>query len=87
MESAGRGKCFRKILVKGLPGSFRTAAIIINEGIYVLDRRVIDLARPAESFGGNMDGDASRLTEAACPAPAPKDQQIHPDHYLAPGPL
>lgn len=70
MESASRGKYFRKILIKGLPGSFRTAAIIINEGIYVLDRRVIDLARPAESFGGNMDGVASPLTEAARVAPA-----------------
>jgi methyl-accepting chemotaxis protein len=78
MESASRGKFFRKILVKGLPGSFRTAAIIINEGIYVVDRRVIDLARLAESFGGTMDGIAGPLTEAARVAPAPEGHQDSP---------
>lgn len=65
MEYASAGKCFRKILVKGLPGSFRRAAVIINEGAYVLDRKVAELASLAESFGAKMDRVARSLAEAA----------------------
>lgn len=54
-----------QIVVKGLPGSFRASAVIINEGTYILDRRVAELAGLAESFGAKMDVIASSLSDAA----------------------
>ncbi|UTD26151.1 methyl-accepting chemotaxis protein [Bradyrhizobium sp. WD16] len=65
MDYASQGKCFRKILVRGLPGSFRRSAVIINKGTDTLNQRVVEIAALATSFGGNMDQVASGLARAA----------------------
>ena len=56
MEYVSRGKCFRKVVARGLPGSFRAGAAIINAGTDAMDRKVRDLAsiieRGAEVLGG-----------------------------------
>jgi methyl-accepting chemotaxis protein len=65
MEYVGRGKCFRKVLVRGLPGSFRSGAIVINGGTDAMDHKVRDLARVAQGFGTNMDRVAATLASAA----------------------
>jgi methyl-accepting chemotaxis protein len=65
VDYVSRGKCFRKVLVRGLPGSFRNGAAMINTATDVMDKRVRELARMAESFGGSMDGVAKTLAGAA----------------------
>ena len=44
MEAVSRGKTFRKILERGLPGSFRRAATINNAGTESLGKRVAEIA-------------------------------------------
>ena len=65
MEYVSRGKTFRKVLLRGLPGSFRNGATVINGGVEAMDRRVLDLATKAKAFGDNMDGVAKELALAA----------------------
>jgi methyl-accepting chemotaxis protein len=65
MEYVSRGKTFRKVLVRGLPGSFRTGAIVINAGVDAMDRRVRQLAAAAQGFGATMDQVAQTLGAAA----------------------
>ncbi|WP_374384860.1 methyl-accepting chemotaxis protein [Dongia sp.] len=65
MEYAGQGKTFRKVLTRGLPGSFRTAAEVINAGTEAMDRRMREIAGLAQGFGSSMDGVARNLAEAA----------------------
>src|SRR6266702_3687546 len=65
MEYLSRGKRFRKVLVRGLPGSFRSGATIINAGTDALDHQVHALARVSQGFGGSMDSVARELAAAA----------------------
>jgi methyl-accepting chemotaxis protein len=65
MEYASQGKTFRKVLTRGLPGAFKNGAEIINTGTAAMDRRVQELARFAQEFGGKMDEVVSTLTTAA----------------------
>jgi methyl-accepting chemotaxis protein len=65
MEYVSRGKTFRKVLTRGLPGSFRNGAIVINAGTESMDRRVRELAIVAQGFGNSMDRVAKSLAEAA----------------------
>ena len=65
MEYVSRGKCFRKVLTRGLPGSFRNGAVVINAGTDAMDRRVRDLARIAQGFGASMDTVAKTLASSA----------------------
>jgi len=65
MEYVSRGKTFRKVLTRGLPGSFRNGAIVINAGTDAMDRRVRELAVVARNFGGSMDKVAKTLAQAA----------------------
>jgi methyl-accepting chemotaxis protein len=65
MEYISRGKFFRKVLVRGLPRSFRGGATVINAGIDAMDRRVRDLADVAQGFGSCMDSVARELDAAA----------------------
>jgi methyl-accepting chemotaxis protein len=65
MEYVSRGKTFRKVLTRGLPGSFRNGAIVINAGTDSMDRRVRELAGLAETFGNSMGNVAQALAEAA----------------------
>ncbi len=65
MEYASRGKTFRKVLTRGLPGSFRNGAEVINAGTASMDRRMQELARLAQGFGVSMDGVSQSLAKAA----------------------
>ena len=65
MEYVSRGKFFRKVLVRGLPKSFRAGATVINAGIDAMDRKVRDLAEVAQKFGSSMDLVARELDAAA----------------------
>jgi methyl-accepting chemotaxis protein len=65
MEYVSRGKCFRKVLTRGLPGAFKNGAVTINAGTDAMDQRVRKLARMAEAFGAMMDGVAHSLSKAA----------------------
>ena len=65
MEYASRGKHFRKILARGLPGSFRRSAVVINAGTDSLGRRVVEIADLAKQFGTHLDGVAGTLMGAA----------------------
>jgi methyl-accepting chemotaxis protein len=65
MEYVSRGKTFRKVLTRGLPGSFRNGAIVINAGTESMERRVRELAVVAQTFGNSMDNVAKSLAQAA----------------------
>ena len=65
MDYASRGKYFRKILVRGLPGSFRHSATVINAGTDSLARRVVDVADLSRQFGTHLDQVAGSLMTAA----------------------
>jgi methyl-accepting chemotaxis protein len=65
MEFVSRGKCFRKVVVRGLPGTFRHAASQINSATEAMDHKVKHLARAAHDFGANMEGVATTLVTAA----------------------
>jgi methyl-accepting chemotaxis protein len=65
MEYVSRGKTFRKVLTRGLPGSFRNGAIVINAGTDAMDRRVRELAVVAQNFGNSMDQVAKSLSQSA----------------------
>ena len=65
MAYVSQGKCFRKVLVRGLPGSFRQGATIINAATDAMDARVREVARMAQGFGTSMDGVAKTLSAAS----------------------
>jgi len=65
MDYASRGKHFRKILARGLPGSFRRSAVVINSGTDSLGRRVVEIADLAKQFGTHLDQVAGTLMGAA----------------------
>jgi methyl-accepting chemotaxis protein len=65
MEYVSRGKTFRKVLTRGLPGSFRNGAIVINAGTDSMDHRVRELAVVAQNFGNSMDKVVRSLDAAA----------------------
>ena len=60
MEYVSRGKCFRKVVARGLPGSFRAGAAIINAGTDAMDRKVRGLARIIEQ-GAEVLGSAGEV--------------------------
>ena len=60
MEAASHGRRHRKILVRGLPGSFRHSASVINSGTDALGRRV-GLAKEAS----DLESDAAQMAAAA----------------------
>ncbi len=65
MGYISRGKCFRKVLVRGLPGSFRSGALVINAATESMDGKVRNLADVAQGFGSSMDVVARTLAAAA----------------------
>jgi methyl-accepting chemotaxis protein len=65
MEYASRGRHFRKILVRGLPGSFRHSAATINLGTDSLGRRVVEIADLSKQFGTHLDRITGGLGAAA----------------------
>lgn len=65
MDYASRGKHFRKIVVRGLPGSFHNAAKIINAGTDNLGKRVVEIGGLAKEFGTHLNEIAGNLVDAA----------------------
>ncbi len=65
MDSASQGKCYRKILQRGLPGAFRRSAGTINAGTDSLGRRVVAIAGLAKGFGTRLDQITAGLAKAA----------------------
>ncbi len=65
MDYASRGKYFRKIMVRGMPGSFRRAAATINRGTDSLGSRVVEVGSMAQTFGSHLDEIAGNLVNAA----------------------
>ncbi|BAM87517.1 hypothetical protein S58_15090 [Bradyrhizobium oligotrophicum S58] len=65
MDYASRGKHFRKIMARGLPGAFRRSAAIINQGTDSLGRRVVEIAGLARQFGSQLDQIVVSLVGAA----------------------
>lgn len=65
MDAVSQGKCYRKIMVRGLPGSFRRAASTINHGTDSLGKRVVEIAQLSKTFGEHLDAIAAGLATAA----------------------
>lgn len=65
MDYASRGKHFRRIVVRGLPGAFRNSAEIINAGTDSLGKRVLEIGGLAKEFGTQLDQIAGNLVDAA----------------------
>jgi methyl-accepting chemotaxis protein len=65
MDYASRGKHFRKIMARGLPGSFRRSAAVINGGTESLGRRVLEIGTLSKEFGARLDEIAGNLVNAA----------------------
>ena len=54
MDYASHGKYFRKIMVRGLPGSFRRSAAVINGGTDSPGKRVMEIGSLSKQFGGQL---------------------------------
>jgi methyl-accepting chemotaxis protein len=67
MDYVSRGKYFRKVLVRGLPGAFRKSAEVINAASDSMDRKVKDFHRfaggIAESVGKVIESISGATTE------------------------
>ncbi|HEY4635472.1 MAG TPA: chemotaxis protein, partial [Rhodospirillales bacterium] len=50
MEYVSRGKYFRKIMLRGLPGAFRHSAEVVNFAVEAMDRKVRDFNRFADGL-------------------------------------
>jgi methyl-accepting chemotaxis protein len=74
MEYASQGKHFRKILARGLPGSFRRSAATINSGTDSLGQRVVEIADLSKQFGTHLDQIAGGLGAAATDLEADADR-------------
>ncbi len=65
MDYASRGKHFRRIVVRGLPGAFRDSAKTINAGTVSLEKRVREIGGMAKEFGTQLEQIADNLVDAA----------------------
>jgi methyl-accepting chemotaxis protein len=74
MEAASHGKCYRKVLRRGLPGSFRRSATIINAGTDSLAHRVAEIADLAKGLGTRLDEITAGLANAATDLEIDADQ-------------
>lgn len=54
MECVGRGKYFRKVLVRGLPGAFRKSAEAINAAVETMDRESSAAQRNLEASNAEL---------------------------------
>jgi methyl-accepting chemotaxis protein len=64
MEYASQGRTFRKVLLRGLPGAFKSGAEVINSGTASMDQRVRETAQTAQKFGAQMDNVVQILSVA-----------------------
>ena len=65
MDYVSRGKTFRKVLTRGMPGSFRIAADTINAGTDLMDHQLRAVAQVSQQFAAGMDRVATTLTCAS----------------------
>lgn len=65
MDYVSRGKTFRKVLTRGLPGSFQIAADTINAGTDLMDHKLREVAQVSQQFAAGMDRVATTLTSAS----------------------
>jgi methyl-accepting chemotaxis protein len=65
MDYASHGKTFRKVLTRGLPGSFKNASSTINTATDVMDNKVREVALEAQCFAAGMDNVAGMLVTAS----------------------
>ena len=65
MDYVSRGKTFRKVLTRGLPGSFHIAADTINAGTDLMDHKLREVAQVSQQFAAGMDRVATTLTSAS----------------------
>ncbi len=65
MDYVSRGKTFRKVLTRGLPGSFHIAADTINAGTDLMDHKLREVAQVSQHFAAGMDRVATMLTSAS----------------------
>ncbi|MCK7472534.1 MAG: methyl-accepting chemotaxis protein [Rhodopseudomonas palustris] len=65
MDYVSRGKTFRKVLTRGMPGSFRIAADTINAGTDLMDHQLRAVAQVSQQFAAGMDRVATTLTSAS----------------------
>lgn len=54
MDYVSHGKYFRKVLVRGLPGAFRSSATVINAATESMHRKVHDFNQFAETIAKNV---------------------------------
>jgi len=60
-----RGKYFRKVLLRGLPGSFANAANTLNASTEAMERKVHEFAGFADSFEANVGVVVAGVSKAA----------------------
>ncbi len=65
MEYVGRGKYFRKVLERGLPGAFRNSARVINAASSGMDQKVRDFNHFAETMAGSVGSVVDTMSSAA----------------------
>lgn len=61
MEYVGRGKYFRKVLARGLPGAFRNSAEVINAAVETMDRDSSVARRNLEASNAELRRRSSAL--------------------------
>ncbi|TAH65211.1 MAG: methyl-accepting chemotaxis protein [Rhodopseudomonas palustris] len=65
MDYVSQGKTFRKVLTRGLPGSFCIAANTINASTDLMDHKVREVSNVSQHFAVGMDQVATTLISAS----------------------
>lgn len=72
LDSASHGRFFRRVLLRGLPGTFRSAAILINAATQKMEGQAIELERArkerievADHFEQTIDGVVAIVASSA----------------------
>ncbi len=64
-DYVSRGKYFRRVLLRGLPGAFANAAQTLNASTETMERRVREFEEFADSFETNVGGVVESVSTAA----------------------
>ena len=65
MDYVSRSRYFRKVITRGLPGSFRTSATVVNAATDAMRDKVQEFSSFARSISASVDGVAQALGSAA----------------------
>jgi methyl-accepting chemotaxis protein len=65
MEYVSRGKYFRTVMTRGLPGAFRNSASTINTATGTMQQKVTEFRRFADDIAGSVNSVAQSLGSAA----------------------